>query len=155
MSLPPMTQSWDHFDEKTSRLTDGLLLPEPDYLFCCIGTNDFQDEGEKRIQMDITAAYIKWLTSARNACPKTHIFCITPPIGWHVREVASAVEEHNAKGDSKIHLIDMAPLQYGFSDKNTATQFAPDGCHPTVYGNAMLGSFIAAKAQKILSRFPE
>jgi hypothetical protein len=82
MSLPPLMESWDHFDAQTSRLTNGLLLPEPDYLFCCIGTNDFQDEGGKRTQMDITTAYTQWLTSARKACPKTQIFCITPPIGW-------------------------------------------------------------------------
>jgi hypothetical protein len=71
---------------------------------------------------------------------------------YRLAEIAAAVHEHNKKGDAGIHLIDMTPLKYGFGENSTATQFAPDGCHPTVFGNAMLGAFIAAKAQKFLSR---
>jgi len=55
MSLPPLTQAWDRYDAATSRLTGGLLLPEPDYVFCCMGTNDFEGDGPHRRQMDITA----------------------------------------------------------------------------------------------------
>ena len=45
MALPPLPQSWDRYDAATSRLTEGRLVPEPDYVFCCMGTNDFQGEG--------------------------------------------------------------------------------------------------------------
>jgi len=77
MALPPLPQSWDRYDAATSRLTDGLLLPEPDYVFCCMGTNDFEGDGPQRRQMDITAAYTNWLKSVRKACPKTRVFCVT------------------------------------------------------------------------------
>ena len=46
----------------------------------------------------------------------------------------------------------MRPRRGGFGDKNAATQLAPDGAHPSVYGNAMLAALIAVEAQKILSR---
>ncbi len=152
MSLPPLPQSWDRFDANSSRLTNGLLLPEPDYIFCCMGTNDFQGDGPNRKHMDITAVYIDWLKSVRKACPKARVFCVTPPIGWHQKEVAAAVAERNRAGDARVYLIDTAPRQGGFGEKNVATQLAPDGCHPSVYGNAMLGALISVEAQKILSQ---
>jgi hypothetical protein len=152
MSLPPLPQSWDRYDATSSRLTDGLLLPEPDYVFCCMGTNDFQGEGAARKQMDITAAYGDWLKAVRKACPKARVFCVTPPLGWHTAEVAAAVASRNRGGDGRVYLIDTTPRQGGFGDKNAATQFAPDGCHPSVYGNAMLGALISVEAQKVLSR---
>jgi hypothetical protein len=34
MSLPPLPQSWDRYDATTSRLIQGRLVPEPDYVFC-------------------------------------------------------------------------------------------------------------------------
>jgi hypothetical protein len=152
MALPPLPQSWDRFDAAASRLTDGRLLPEPDYVFCCMGTNDFQGEGPERKQMDITAAYLTWLVSVRKACPTAWVFCVTPPIGWHTREVAAAVASRNSAGDRRVFVIDTTPRRGGFGDKNAATQLAPDGCHPSVYGNAMLGALIAVEAQKVLSR---
>lgn len=151
MSLPPLPQSWDHFDATTSRLTDGLLQPEPDYVFCCMGTNDFQGEGPNRTHMDITAAYTDWLKSVRRACPNTRVFCVTPPIGWHTGEIAAAVASRNSEGDKRVYLIDTTPLQRGYGGKNEATQYAPDGCHPTVYGNAVLGALVTAEAMKHLN----
>ncbi len=150
MSLPPLPQSWDRYDENTSRLTNGLLLPEPDYIFCCMGTNDFQGDGPNRKHMDISAVYKDWLKSVRKACSKARVFCVTPPLGWHRKEVAAAVADRNQAGDARVYLIDTAPCQGGFGEKNSATQLAPDGCHPSVYGNAMLGTLIAVEAQKIL-----
>jgi lysophospholipase L1-like esterase len=151
MSLPPLSQSWDHYDAATSRLKNGLMLPEPDYVFCCIGTNDRDDDGMKRKHWDIKAAYTKWLAALRKACPNTQIFCITSPLGWHTAEIAAAVATRNKDGDAKVHLIDVTPLTSGYSGKCVAMQFAPDGFHPTVYGNAMLGTLIGVEAQKVLN----
>ena len=150
MSLPPLSESWDHFDAATSRLTDGRLTPEPDYVFCCIGTNDYEGEGPQRKQFNITAAYTKWLADVRKACPDTSIFCVPPPLGWHMAEVAAAVASRRNDGDVKVHLIDVTSLLDGYSDKNVATKYATDGCHPTVYGNAVLAALVAAQAEKAL-----
>jgi lysophospholipase L1-like esterase len=149
-ALPPLSQTWDHFDATTSRLEGGRLRPEPDYVFCCMGTNDFEDEGGRRKQRDITAACIAWLAAGRQGCPNARFFCVVPPLGWHASEWTAAVKARRQAGDHRVHLIDTAPLEEGFAPQG-ATQFAPDGVHPSCYGNAMLGAFVAVQAQKIVS----
>ena len=151
IEIPPLPQTWDHYDAATSRLTGELLLPEPDYVFCAMGTNDFRETAGHREQIDITDAYTDWLAAVRKACPKTLCFCVVPPLGWHATEIAAAVAARNQAGDDKVHLIDTAPLKAAFSDSH-GTQLAPDGVHPSVYGNAMLATLIAVEVQKILDR---
>ncbi len=150
--MPPLPQTWDHYDSATSRLTNGLLTPQPDYVYCAMGTNDFEEKQKRLKHMDITMAYTQWLASVRKSCPKAIIFCITPPLGWHAPEIQAAVTARKTAGDQEVHLIDTAPLKAGFRAADTATSLAGDGVHPTLYGNAMLGAFIAVEAQKVLSR---
>ncbi len=149
MALPPLPQTWDHYDAATSRLSNGLLLPEPDYIFCAMGTNDFLEDSSK--PSNITAAYTGWLAAVRKAAPHAAIFCVTPPLGWHAGEVAAAVAARNQEGDKNVHLIDTAPFKEKFASKR-ATQLAPDGVHPSLYGNAILGALIASEAQKVLCK---
>ena len=73
LNLPPLPEIWDHHDPATSRLTGGLLLPEPDYVFCSLGTNDFEK--------NITADYTGWLAAVRRACPNARVFCVVPAAG--------------------------------------------------------------------------
>jgi hypothetical protein len=149
IEIPPLPETWDHYDEKTSRLTNGLLLPEPDYVFCGMGTNDHNPADLSLIP--IGNAYTLWLESVRKACPNATIFCVVPPLGWHDKEIAEAVTARNKSGDQKVFLIDLASLRDGWSTKG-ATRLAADGVHPSVYGSAMLAAVIAAEAQKALSR---
>jgi hypothetical protein len=148
IEIPPLPQTWDHYDEKTSRLTGGLLLPEPDYVFCAMGTNDHNPKDMSLIP--IGDAYLRWLESVRKACPHAAIFCIVPPIGWHDKEIADAVAARNKAGDRNVFLIETASLRDGFSLKG-ATRLAADGVHPSVYGNALLAALIAAESQKALA----
>ncbi len=150
MELPPLLQTWDHYDATTSRLTGKLLLPEPDYVFCAMGTNDFLQRDSSR-PLNITKDYTRWLTAVRAACPHARIFCLVPPFGWHATEVQAAVAARNAAGDGRVHLIDTAPIRAGFRPGNKATQFAYDGVHPSLYGNALLGVLIAVEVQKVLN----
>jgi lysophospholipase L1-like esterase len=151
VQIPPLPQTWDHYDAATSRLTNGLLQPEPDYVFCEMGTNDFEERDKKRRHMDITIDYINWLIAVRKSCPNANIFCITPPLGWHASEVEAAVKVRTAAGDRNVHLIDTAPLIAGFKTDEGATTLAGDGVHPSQYGNAMLGALIAVETQKVLN----
>jgi lysophospholipase L1-like esterase len=96
---------------------------------------------------DITAAYDSWLTAARNACPKAHIFGITPPLGWHSADITAAFKRHRKAGDRRIHLISTAPLQSKFGIAGP-TELAPDGVHPSVYGNAMLAALIVSEVSR-------
>jgi len=149
MAMPPLVETWDHYDAATSRLTGKLLLPEPDYVFCAIGTNDFQQDSSR--PLNITKDYTRWLTAVRAACPHARIFCIVPPFGWHAAEVQAAVATRNAAGDGKVHLIDTAPIRAGVRPGNKATILAYDGVHPSLYGNALLGALIAVEVQKALN----
>jgi lysophospholipase L1-like esterase len=151
IEIPPLPQTWDHYDAKTSRLVDGRLVPEPDYVFCGMGTNDHRLDGKKFVMIPIQAAYTAWLADVRKACPNTKIFCVIPPLGWHAEEIAAAVATRNKAGDRNVFLIDTAPLKSLFTTTG-ATQLAEDGVHPSVFGNAMLGALIAAEAQKTLCR---
>ncbi|MHB9037503.1 MAG: SGNH/GDSL hydrolase family protein [Armatimonadota bacterium] len=97
--LPPLPSIWDHYDANTSRLQSGLLLPEPDYVFCCVGSND-------PIGSDITNAYFGWINAVRGACPHTRVFCVVPPSGVHRGEIQAAVRACNQEGDAGVYLID-------------------------------------------------
>ncbi|MDR3638913.1 MAG: GDSL-type esterase/lipase family protein [Isosphaeraceae bacterium] len=144
LNLPPLPQVWDHYDASTSRLTGGRLLPEPDYVFCALGTNDYEK--------DITADYTNWLAAVRKACPDARVFCVVPPLGVHREEVRAAVGGRRKAGDVQVHLIDTAPLQDGFRGGAKPTRLAFDGAHPTVFGQALLASLIAVEAQKVLDQ---
>ncbi len=142
IEMPPLTQTWDRYDAATSRLSGGRLLPEPDYIFCGMGTNDFQK--------DITADYTRWLADMRKACPHARFFCVVPPLGLHEEEVRAAVAARNRAGDPRVYLIDTTPLRAAFRVGTGATQLAHDGVHPSMYGHAMLGALIAREVQRTL-----
>ncbi len=142
--LPPLTGTWDRLDAVTSRLTGGFLLPEPDYVYCMMGTNDYDK--------DITSDYARWLTAMRQACPRSRFFCIVPPLGVHRTEIAAVVAASNATGDQRVHLIETTPLRQLFRAGQGATQCAYDGVHPSRFGQALLGALIAVETQKVLSR---
>ncbi len=150
MQIPPLPQTWDQYERGSSRLTNGRLDPAPDYIFCEMGTNDFEEKNGKRTHLDITAAYLAWLVAVRRSAPHAKIFCITPPLGWHAAEIQEAVRSRRADGDSKVYLIDTAPLKAGFKAGEGATTLAGDGVHPTQYGDAILGAFIGVETQKAI-----
>jgi hypothetical protein len=151
IEIPPLPQTWDHYDDKTSRLSDGKLLPEPDYVFCGMGTNDHNPADKSLIP--IGDAYRAWLVSVRKACPNTAIFCVVPPLGWHDKEIADAVAARRKAGDNRVFVIDPVSLRDQWSLKG-ATPLAYDGVHPSVYGSAMLAAVIAAEVEKTLATLP-
>jgi lysophospholipase L1-like esterase len=146
IEMPPLPLTWDRYDPTTTRLTGGRLLPEPDYIFCALGTNDFDK--------DITADYTGWLTAMRAACPRARFFCVVPTLGVHETEVRAAVEARHAAGDRAVHLIDPVALRHAFRSGHGATSLAHDGVHPSGYGQALLGAPIAVEVQKVLSGSP-
>ena len=128
----------------SSRLTGEKLLPEPDYIFCAMGTNDYEK--------NITADYTRWLTEMRNACPNAHFFCVVPPLGLHRDEIVAAVDARHEQQDRRVHLIETPTLAAGFRVGQGATELAYDGVHPSQYGHALLGTVITAEVQKALDR---
>ncbi|MHB9037501.1 MAG: hypothetical protein ACYC64_12615 [Armatimonadota bacterium] len=145
VEMPPLPITWDHHDASTSRLLNGLLLPEPDYMFCAMGQNDLSD-------VNITNTYVSWLTAVRKACPHTYLFCVVPPSGIHRSEIQATVAARNKAGDARVYLIDNPSLSPKMYSSVGATQMTYDRAHPTQWGQGMLGVNIAAKVQEILSK---
>jgi lysophospholipase L1-like esterase len=144
LEIPPLVESWDHYDEKTSRLVNGLLVPEPDYIFCALGTND--------PGLDLTATYTKWLTDIRKAAPHAKIFCIIPPLGVHRSDITAVVAAVNSGGDRNVFLIDPQALNASFRPVKEGTALGYDGVHPTTYGQALFAAHILVATQKILDQ---
>lgn len=145
LEMPGLPKTWDHYDAATSRITDGKLRPEPDYLFCCMGTNDFGG-------IDITAAYQDWLAAVRAACPHTQVFCVVPPSGVHRDEIGTAVNARGAAGDRAVHIIDIPSLNSVITAHTGATQLTCDGVHPTVHGQGLFAAGIVAQVKEALSK---
>jgi lysophospholipase L1-like esterase len=144
LNLPPLPRVWDHHDSATSRLIGGSLLPEPDYVFCSLGTNDFDK--------DITIDYTDWLITVRRACPNTRIFCVVPPLQVHRTEIQAAVASRNQARDRRVYLIETARLASGFRSGQGATQLGHDGVHPSQFGHAMLAAIIGDQVRAVLDR---
>lgn len=140
LEMPGLGKTWDHYDADTSRLTDGLLLPEPDYAFCCMGTNDFGG-------IDITSAYREWILAVRKACPHTHIFCVVPPSGVHRDEIRSACEGVH---DDRAYVIDIPSLNSTITARVGATQLTYDGVHPNMQGEGLFGANVAVHVEHLL-----
>lgn len=146
LELPPLPETWHRFDNETSRLIDGRLKPEPDLVFCAMGTNDFEK--------NIALPYGNWLQAMRRACPTTHIFCIVPPLGVHADEIRQAVATRQSAGDARVHLVDTASLTHAFRAGQGATQLAADGVHPTLEGQSKLAALVTAAAVDALATVP-
>ena len=153
LAVPPLPQTWDHYDATTSRLTNGLLLPEPDYVFCNMGTNDVLGDGTT--EDDYTTAYPQWLAAVRAACPHASIFCVVPPSGRQRAGVRAAVATRNAAGDAKVHLIDTTSVTIPLMPNNGVppggTQGSYDTGHPSQWGHAIFGACVAVQVQKVLA----
>jgi lysophospholipase L1-like esterase len=157
MAMPPLPQTWDCYDAAASRLQDGLLIPEPDYVFCAMGTNDYVFNAAPPHCHDavrIGNAYVEWIAAVRRACPDSLVFCIVPPSGVHRDEVHQVVQTCNHAGNARVHLIDIPWLASTITVRDgVTTQLAPgDGVHPSLYGQAMLGACVVAQAQRAIDK---
>ncbi len=149
LAMPPLPQTWNYYDAGNSRLTSGLLVPEPDYVFCEMGSNDSTISSGTFI-----SAYLGWLAAVRQASPHARIFCVTSPFGnnWHAADVRSIVTTRRASGDARIYLVDLASIEWGFKPTSgAATILTYDGGHPSLYGQALLGSLVTSQVQNVLS----
>lgn len=145
MEMPPLTETWDKYDPDTSRLTNGKLIPEPAYVFCNMGTNDYYLKDNEYATLDITEAYATWIKSVRAACPKTHIFCVVPASGVHRDTITRVVNSFRRK-DRRVYVIDVASLNDVLTIKGVPTSMAYDGVHPSLHGEGLFGASIAAEA---------
>lgn len=144
LNVPPLPKTWDHYDATASRLTEGRLLPEPDYVLCNMGNNDGASS--------LTNDYVAWVKAVRAACPNARIFCIVPPAGVHREEVQATVKACNQAGDARVHRIEIPLMKIMAPNTGKPTQGSYDGGHPTLYGEAVFGACVAVEIQKVLDQ---
>ena len=147
LEVPPLPQSWNFYDAGHSKLQNGLFVPEPDYIFNNLGTNDPDD-------VNIGAIYIQWLADVRKAAPQARLFAVVPLMGKHRDEITAAVKARNDAGDARVYLIDLPELQPWFHYTPDGTALAHEGVHPTGEGHAHFAAHLAMKVQKILDASP-
>lgn len=152
-TMRSLVHTWDQFTEGVSRLDHGLLLPEPDYVFCAMGTNDFDQT--TKIPFQIEADAEKWLTNVRNACPHARIYWLIPPLGQHESEIRRAVDRRNASGDDLVWIIDTSPVRNGFDITGKPSRYAGDGIHPGPEGNAILAALASGTVNQTLVTDPQ
>jgi lysophospholipase L1-like esterase len=141
--VTPLPQSWSRYDAAHSKLQNGLLVPEPDYIFNNLGTNDLAS-------VNIEKVYTQWLADVRKTAPHARLFAVVPLMGMHRDEIAAAVKVRNDAGDPQVYLIDLPELQPWFHFTSEGTALAHEGVHPTAEGHAIFATHLAMKVQKIL-----
>ena len=137
--LPPLGATWSVYDaSQASRLAADRLSPQPDAIFCNMGTND---------RVDPTADYARWLAAVRQAAPQAWLFVVVPINGFWRGPITTLVM-HLRQADARLVLIDCPQLQAGAPAHGRPSSLAYDGVHPTLHGEALFGALIAAQAQR-------
>jgi len=140
-NMKALIDTWDKFTDDVSRLINGRLLPEPDYVFCAMGTNDFDQT--TKVLFDITETALRWLTAVRTACPNAMICWFVPPLGQHDSEIIAAIQACREAGDRRVFRIDSAPARDGFDINCKPSRYAGDGIHPNAEGTGILAAIAA------------
>jgi lysophospholipase L1-like esterase len=118
--VPPFPASWKEYSKGRSRLTDGRLLPVPDYVFVNMGTND---------SADVSAAAEGWLREVLTAVgPQTRVFVIIPFGQQRAENLKKAIEK---VADLRVFKLDLGPKwAYGLHTYGVAARVSYDGLHP-------------------------
>lgn len=80
--VPALPDFWDMYNATDSRLTGGLLTPEPKYIICCAGQND---------QTDVTATVTALVAAWRAAAPNAMIVFCSPADENRYSEISAGV----------------------------------------------------------------
>ncbi len=128
-NVPDFEDSWDNYDATQSRLVNGLLVPQPDYIIVNHGHNG--TEGAS-----LTAAIARTLAAISAAAPNARIILNVPWLGTNRASVSAAARPANCQ------LTDVASAQY----LAALRWYTSDNVHPNDGGHGLLA---AALLQKI------
>jgi lysophospholipase L1-like esterase len=133
--VPELPQSWHLYFEDHSRLSDGKVLPRPDYVIVNMGTND----GDR----NTSSAVESWLRQMRSAVgPKTAIVVIIPFGQMNRRWIDAALA---GVGDSYVYKIDLGPQwAVGLAKYGQGSFLSYDGLHPSAEATAEYAAAVAA-----------
>jgi lysophospholipase L1-like esterase len=133
--VPELPQSWHLYFADHSRLSDGKLLPRPDYVIVNMGTND----GDK----DTSTAVASWLRQVRSAVdPKTAIVVIIPFGQMNKRWIDAAL---SSVGDLYVYKVDLGPQWAdGLAKYGRGSFVSFDGLHPNAEATAEFAAALTA-----------
>lgn len=133
--VPALPESWQFYFDGHSRLTDGQLFPNPDYVIVNMGTND----GDR----PTSAAIESWLKQIRHAVGQNVPIIIIIPFGQMNRNMITAAL--SKVRDRHIHKIDLGPQwAYGLSHYGYSSFTSFDGLHPNADATAGYAAAVVA-----------
>lgn len=133
--VPSLSESWDFYFDDHTRLVDGKLLPNPDYVIVNMGTND----GNR----STSAAIESWLRQIRHAVNRKVPIVVIVPFGQMDRDMITAA--FSKIHDRHLHKIDLgSQWAYGLSHYGHSSFRSFDGLHPNASVTAEYAAAIAA-----------
>ena len=137
----PANSTWNQFFSGASRLSSGLLSPQPANIFIRMGRNDATLGATDAA---VTAALTAFLLAVRAAAPSAHIFVAIPYGGDKRAAINSAV---SAVADGSTTVIDLGTAVANYlPTSGTTGWYTSDTIHPSARGHA---AFAAMDVNKI------
>lgn len=145
--VPPFVDTWDFYSSGNSRLTGGLLTPEPTWILVAHGTNVVPDGSPSS-----GTVVADFLTALRAAAPGSKIVVLVP-FGQATNAVtyipAGFSSYQTATPDSQCKLINLGAIDgIGPAVTGTATFKTTDGLHPNTRTHAELAAQIVAEIKE-------
>jgi lysophospholipase L1-like esterase len=138
--VPVLNSSIGFYSNGRSRLVNGKLSPEPDYVFTMHGANG----------VPTTAGVGTVIDSLRTMAPNARIFVMIPAGGYARAAITAAASARGS--DPKLTLIDLGTeYQPGMDSSGNNGQYSNDnGLHPNLLGNAKAATGYLPKIQAAL-----
>lgn len=127
-------RAWNLYSAGQSRLVDGLLDPQPDWILINQGTNDgFNGVPEGTIQ----SRFQSWMAAVRLAAPDAHIIVMVPPHGYARAPLTSGFD---TVADANSTLIDFG---LDFDELIQSPAYSHDGgLHHNTAGHILIAELI-------------
>jgi lysophospholipase L1-like esterase len=158
-NAPDFESTWDEYSNGQSRLSTGLLTPEPDHIFIVQGTND-----SAATDADVTNAVYNTgsntgtLKSIRAAAGAAKMFLVVPFGQFKATAIEDGFDDYQADdSDSDTFLIDLgtaASLGLTDASRTGASVYSYDTLHPDQSTHGRLGAMLAAEAIQAMAVFP-
>ena len=134
--VPSFPNTWDKYSSGNSRLSAGLLSPDPTWILVNMGTNG---------GLASSTTLADWLADVRAAAPTAKIVVLVPFGQNAVSNITAGFNAYQtASPDSRCKLIDLGAIEGVGPTIATATYRTTDGLHPDKREHARLGAVIAA-----------
>jgi hypothetical protein len=131
--VPDLEDAWDFYYDGSSRLSGGLLSPEPDYIFCTMGQNDGSG-----VQAAVEALISAW----RAAAPDAKLVFVAPA---NLNQASAITAGVTASADANAFYVTTG--EDFLADESGANAYG-NANHLNVRGHALYAATVARLAQE-------